>query len=252
LGKASRRKHKSGVDGTKSFHPNQLRKRLPNAADIIREVSVKTNCKECALCCTGQEGKGQKYIRVSREDPNYQNIARAVVSLQKEGSVTQAEQGMHLNFIGDHCPFLDAKSCEIYSISPFPCKTFPFNINPKISALQPGNRPVAFLDSTCPAVGQLKSRGVNAVFLTDLVHIQSTSFGNLLNIPGFDELASRLTGGLVPHYDLSIGCGFLGKSLVIFMDVLPKLTNFYINKETPPLLYLAGPSGKPEIVFPIV
>lgn len=227
MGKASRRKHVQQVK-TGTTPLDLVHTRPTNSREIIRRISERTNCQDCAYCC-----KHPRKLIVMPTDPHVTDVARAIVSNRvPETHVVYECGGIFLTFPDRKgCFFLeDSNSCKIYRTSPSCCKWFPFTFDKGTAMLSRVTRErqeVAFLTTHCPAVQAIKNEGVKIVLTSDLI-VENSTLAN------------------------PIGIGFLGKSLISLLDTAYEADMmFFSGGGSPPLIIIDTPDLK-DIAFPIV
>ncbi len=227
MGKASRRKHTQLVK-TGTTPLGLVRTRPANSIEIVRRISERTNCQDCAYCC-----KHPRELMVMSQDPHATDVARAILSNRvPETHVVYEHGGIFFTFPdGKGCFFLEEpNACKIYIASPSCCKWFPFTFDvgtAMLSRVTRERKMVAFLTTHCPAVQAIKDEGVEIVLASDLV-VENSTLAN------------------------PVGIGFLGKSLISLLDPAHEADMMFFSRDGFPPLILFDTQDIKDIAFLIV
>lgn len=145
---------------------NSLLTRNENSTQIIQAALQKNQCIGCGKCCSSRPYGYFQGLRVQKDD----TLFRLRLKNSKKEIISSKEYD-RFSFEGTACSFLDNNLCSIYSDRPGVCRNYPFlyshifdSGNDK-SLLAKG----IVLSKDCPAIEEIKSNSLRAVFLSDII-----------------------------------------------------------------------------------
>lgn len=87
---------------------------------------VAFSCIQCAKCCSARDDVAYVYVNQGERQLMAKELQLPLATFTKRYARRADDGKYYLNFVDQHCIFLEDKKCTMHHIKPTQCRTWPF------------------------------------------------------------------------------------------------------------------------------